>query len=66
MKNFLLFSLAALCTGTAAAQASSQSVYSDQTFDPAANEVWYQSPILLTVFVLLIGTGGYLWYKRKN
>jgi hypothetical protein len=45
--------------------ASSESVYSDQKFDPAANEMWYNSPVIWAGGVILVGAV-ILLIARKN
>lgn len=47
------------------AQSSSESVYSDQAFDPPRVQPWYEDPIIWTA-VILTAAVGYFWWKRRK
>ena len=47
------------------AQASAESPYSDQTFDPAVNTGWYTHPLTVGS-IILIGAIILLYIKRKR
>lgn len=47
------------------AQSSSESVYSDQAFDPPEVLQWYQDPFLWGA-ALLGAVAAYFWWKRRK
>lgn len=49
----------------AQAPASSKSVYSDQNFDPASTEYWYDSPLFWAGGMVLVGAV-IIMLVRKN
>lgn len=48
-----------------AAQSSSESVYSDQAFDPPTVLSWYQDPFIWGA-VLLGAVAAFFWWKRRK
>lgn len=49
----------------ASAQSSSESVYSDQAFDPIREKIWYEDPIIWGG-ALLIAAIVFFWYRRRR
>ncbi|PHN06382.1 hypothetical protein [Flavilitoribacter nigricans] len=47
------------------AQSSSESVYSDQAFDPIRTEVWYEDPFIWGAVIILAGIG-FFWLRRRK
>jgi membrane protease YdiL (CAAX protease family) len=64
--NILLIALLSLVFPIMhAAQSSSESVYSDQAFDPSRVNVWYTDPFLWGA-VILTAVGAFFWWKRRK
>lgn len=47
------------------AQSSSESVYSDQAFDPISVTPWYQDPIIWIAALVVFGIA-FFWYRRRQ
>lgn len=59
-----------LCFGVfqaflARSQSSSESVYSDQAFDPIREKIWYEDPIIWLGALLVIALV-YFWWRRRR
>lgn len=47
------------------AQSSSESIYSDQAFDPIRVTPWYEDPFIWGAVLVLV-TIAVLWYRRRR
>lgn len=47
------------------AQSSSESVYSDQAFDPIVVKAWYEDPFIWGAVLIIAGIA-FFWLKRRR